>query len=102
MYSSDLTDAQWVHDVDYYDFGEESFSIPGIGAVLVSGPLASWISCWQNTNLLAFGLMAATVCPHSTDHLVPQVFRNDGTPYREHEFHLIRELTGRGTWPRSR
>ena len=32
-----------VHDVDYYDFGAETFRIPGIGALLVSGPLASWI-----------------------------------------------------------
>jgi Cellulase (glycosyl hydrolase family 5) len=26
-----------------------------------------------------------------------EVFRNDGTPYRQHEVDLIRELTGRGT-----
>jgi hypothetical protein len=26
-----------------------------------------------------------------------EVFRTDGTPYRQHEVDLIRELTGRGT-----
>ena len=32
-----------VHKVDYYDFGGETFSIPGVGPLLVSGPLASRI-----------------------------------------------------------
>ena len=30
-------------DVDYYDVGDETFAIPGLGSLLVSGPLASWI-----------------------------------------------------------
>ena len=30
-------------DVDYYDVGDETFAIPGLGPLLVSGPLASWI-----------------------------------------------------------
>jgi hypothetical protein len=29
------------------------------------------------------------------------VFKQDDTPYRQHEVDLIRELTGRGTAPKS-
>lgn len=32
-----------LHDTDYYDVGDETFTIPGLGPLLVSGPLASWI-----------------------------------------------------------
>ena len=32
-----------LHDLDYYNVGEETFTIPGLGSLLVSGPLASWI-----------------------------------------------------------
>ena len=32
-----------LHDTHYYDVGEQTFSIPGLGPLLVSGPLASWI-----------------------------------------------------------
>jgi hypothetical protein len=32
-----------LHDLDYYSVGEETFAIPGLGSLLVSGPLASWI-----------------------------------------------------------
>ena len=31
------------HDLEYYNVGEETFTIPGLGPLLVSGPLASWI-----------------------------------------------------------
>ena len=30
-----------------------------------------------------------------------KVFRNDGTPYRQHEVDLIREMTGRGASPQT-
>ena len=32
-----------LHDLDDYNIGEETFNIPGLGSLLVSGPLASWI-----------------------------------------------------------
>ena len=32
-----------LHDLDHYNVGEETFTIAGLGSLLVSGPLASWI-----------------------------------------------------------
>jgi hypothetical protein len=33
-----------LHQVDFYNFGDETFSIPDIGALLVSGRLSTWIA----------------------------------------------------------
>ena len=38
-----------LHDVDDYSYGDQTFVIPGLGLLLVNGPLASWIaSAFQN------------------------------------------------------
>jgi hypothetical protein len=61
-----------LHKVDYYDLGEESFSIPGIGPLLVSGPLASWIVAAFNdvanrkgASILGAALSAIGIAPDS-------------------------------------
>ena len=33
-----------LHTLDYYQLGDQTFTIPGIGPMLVTGPLSSWIA----------------------------------------------------------
>jgi hypothetical protein len=61
-----------IHKVDYYDLGEETFAIPGIGPLLVSGPLASRIvaafndvATLKGVSILGAALSAIGIAPDS-------------------------------------
>jgi hypothetical protein len=64
------------------------YHVAAINWGLVAGKTQTYFpwDSWQRP----YVLMQPTVWFH-------EVFRNDGTPYRQHEVDLIRELTGRGT-----
>jgi Cellulase (glycosyl hydrolase family 5) len=64
------------------------YHVAAINWGLVAGKTQTYLpwDSWQRP----YVLIQPTVWFH-------EVFRNDGTPYRQHEVDLIRELTGRGT-----
>jgi Cellulase (glycosyl hydrolase family 5) len=64
------------------------YHVAAINWGLVAGKTQTYLpwDSWQRPYVLS----QPTVWFH-------EVFRNDGTPYRQHEVDLIRELTGRGT-----
>jgi hypothetical protein len=66
----------------------KKYNVAAINWGLVAGKTQTYLpwDSWQRP----YVLLQPTIWFH-------EVFRNDGTPYREHEVMLIRELTGRGT-----
>jgi len=68
----------------------KKYNVAAINWGLVAGKTQTYLpwDSWERP----YVLLQPTIWFH-------EVFRNDGTPYREHEVHLIRELTGRGTPP---
>ena len=66
----------------------KKYNVAAINWGLVAGKTQTYLpwDSWERP----YVLLQPTIWFH-------EVFRNDGTPYREHEVHLIRELTGRGT-----
>lgn len=68
----------------------KKYHVAAINWGLVAGKTQTWLpwDSWQRPYVLS----QPTVWFH-------EVFRNDGTPYRQHEVDLIRELTGRGASP---
>ena len=66
----------------------KKYNVAAINWGLVAGKTQTYLpwDSWQRP----YVLLQPTIWFH-------EVFRNDGTPYREHEVTLIRELTGRGT-----
>jgi Cellulase (glycosyl hydrolase family 5) len=64
------------------------YNVAAINWGLVAGKTQTYLpwDSWERP----YVLLQPTIWFH-------EVFRNDGTPYREHEVTLIRELTGRGT-----
>ncbi len=69
----------------------KKYNVAAINWGLVAGKTQTYLpwDSWERP----YVLLQPTIWFH-------EVFRNDGTPYREHEVTLIRELTGRGTPPR--
>lgn len=66
----------------------KKYNVAAINWGLVAGKTQTYLpwDSWERP----YVLLEPTIWFH-------EVFRNDGTPYREHEVTLIRELTGRGT-----
>jgi Cellulase (glycosyl hydrolase family 5) len=66
------------------------YNVAAINWGLVAGKTQTYLpwDSWQRP----YVLIQPTIWFH-------EVFRNDGTPYRQHEVDLIRQLTGRGTPP---
>jgi hypothetical protein len=66
----------------------KKYNVAAINWGLVAGKTQTYLpwDSWERP----YVLLQPTIWFH-------EVFRNDGTPYREHEVSLIRELTGRGT-----
>jgi Cellulase (glycosyl hydrolase family 5) len=66
----------------------KKYNVAAINWGLVAGKTQTYLpwDSWQRP----YVLLQPTIWFH-------EVFRNDGTPYRDHEVMLIRELTGRGT-----
>jgi Cellulase (glycosyl hydrolase family 5) len=66
----------------------KKYNVAAINWGLVAGKTQTYLpwDSWERP----YVLLQPTIWFH-------EVFRNDGTPYREHEVLLIRELTGRGT-----
>ena len=66
----------------------KKYNVAAINWGLVAGKTQTYLpwDSWERP----YVLLQPTIWFH-------EVFRNDGTPYREHEVTLIRELTGRGT-----
>ncbi len=66
----------------------KKYNVAAINWGLVAGKTQTWLpwDSWQHPYVLT----APAIWFH-------EVFRQDGTPYRQHEVDLIRELTGRGT-----
>jgi hypothetical protein len=54
-----------LHQVDFYNFGDETFSIPDIGALLVSGRLSTWIAgAFHNSASRGVSQQCKTRRPH--------------------------------------
>jgi Cellulase (glycosyl hydrolase family 5) len=68
----------------------KKYNVAAINWGLVAGKTQTYLpwDSWERP----YVLIQPTIWFH-------EVFRNDGTPYREHEVTLIRELSGRGTPP---
>jgi len=66
----------------------KKYNVAAINWGLVAGKTQTYLpwDSWERP----YVLLQPTIWFH-------EVFRNDGTPYREYEVMLIRELTGRGT-----
>jgi hypothetical protein len=66
----------------------KQYNVGAINWGLVAGKTQTWLpwDSWQRP----YVLIQPTIWFH-------EVFRQDGTPYRQHEVDLIRQLTGRGT-----
>jgi Cellulase (glycosyl hydrolase family 5) len=71
----------------------KKYNVAAINWGLVAGKTQTYLpwDSWERP----YVLLQPTIWFH-------EVFRNDGTPYREYEVNLIRELTGRGTPARSK
>ncbi|WP_232298839.1 glycoside hydrolase 5 family protein [Granulicella tundricola] len=68
----------------------KKYNVAVINWGLVAGKTQTYLpwDSWQRP----YVLIQPTIWFH-------EVFRNDGTPYRQHEVDLIRQMTGRGTAP---
>ncbi len=66
----------------------KKYNVGAINWGLVAGKTQTWLpwDSWQRP----YVLIQPTIWFH-------EVFRQDDTPYRQHEVDLIRQLTGRGT-----